>query len=556
MNNTSKKYCLAVLGINAAFFLGGCGSGEAANSALLTATKGTSGYSFPIRSADKSGTNYASKTSTLTERQLSQAGVGPVFPSTGSPKLLIIPVELSDYSSVCTEATRASIYKAFFGNSSGETAWESVASYYAKSSYGNLIINGTVSEWYDCNLSTSQLLAMGKAHAQEVNYDPTWEILEGAVAWYEKKYNTNAASFDSDGDGLIDGVWLVYSAPYYNAAKKNYKSEDYANYLWAYTYHDYSASTRARTGSNRLAYNYSWASYDFMYSAYGATTVDAHTFIHETGHLMGLEDYYTYEQSVLENTANYSPMGKVDMMDYNIIDHNAYSKFALGWVHPYVVSGATSLTLHPSASTGECVLLPTGKGWNGSAFDEYLLLEYYTPTFLNQKDSLEPYPGNDLQGFSSNGVRIYHVDSRMATFTGVANEQSKTVTYEYRYSDTLVGLSSDSMKGTLLAHSNTNGLNYLDSDYRLIQELDATEGRNFDVDTELVEGEEVGCTATDASLFHDGDTFSYAAYAHSFPQFYYSGGINQLMNDGSKMPYSVTFSESSVEGITLSINLA
>jgi M6 family metalloprotease-like protein len=553
MKNTLKKYTLVVLGINAAFFLGSCGSAAATNSALLTANKEATAYDYPTRSNDSVGTNYASKIGSITQGQLAKAGVGPAFPSSGNPNLLVIPVELTDYPSVCTEATRTNIYKSFFGSSS-DTAWESVASYYAKSSYGNLIINGTVSEWYDSGLSTSQLLTMASAHENDNSgYDPTWDILEGAIKWYEKKYSTNCANFDSDGDGLIDAVWLVYSAPYYTG--KNYKSSDYADYMWAYTYADGNAEPSS-SGSNRVAYNYSWAAYDFMYSGYGTTKLDSHTYVHETGHLLGLEDYYTYTSSVLDGTVNRAPMAEVDMMDYNIIDHDAFSKFALGWVHPYVVSGSTTITLHPSASTGECVLLPTEGGWNGTPFDEYLLLEYYTPTILNEKDATEAYAGNSvaLQGFTENGVRIYHVDARMAEFTGTYSTRTQRYSYTYTYTDKLVSLSSDGGKGTILAHSNTNGMNVLDANDRLIQELDCTEGRNFDVDTDTVNGVDIDCIANDGTLYQDGDSFSYDQYAHSFPEFYYNN--KSLMNDGSKMAYSVAFSSMSDESITLSIKKA
>jgi M6 family metalloprotease-like protein len=551
MKNSFRKYSLVVLGINAAFFLGGCSTISTNNSALLTANKEATAYDYPTRSNDGSGTNYASKITSITQTQLDAEGVGPSFPASGHPNLLVIPVELTDYTSVCTEATRQNIYKAFFGGSD-DTAWESVASFYAKSSYGNLIINGTVSEWYDCGLSTSQLLSLATQHANDNNgYDPTWDILEGAVSWYEKKYSTNCSDFDSNGDGLIDGVWLVYSAPFYTS--KKYKSADYEDYLWAYTYSDSNAVT-STSSSNRVGFSYSWAAYDFMYDGYGTTKIDSHTYIHETGHLLGLEDYYTYPSAVAENTLNRSPMGKIDMMDYNIIDHNAFSKFALGWVHPYVVSGSTSITLHPSATTGECVLLPTAGGWNGSAFDEYLLLEYYTPTILNQKDSSEAYPGNTLQGFTENGVRIYHVDARMAQFAVSYNSRTQRPDYTYTYTDKLVDLTSDGTKGTVLAHSNTNGRNVLEMNDRLIQEIDCTDHRNFDVDSDSIDGVDVDCTANNGTLFQAGDSFSFAKYAHSFSKSYYEG-LN-VMNDGTSMAYAVAFSAMSDESITLTIQKA
>ena len=108
-----------------------------------------------------------------------------------------------------------------------------------------------------------------------------------------------------------------------------------------------------------------------------------------------------------ESGSGKSVTSKAIMMDFNIIDHNAYSKYALGWIKPYVVTGATTITLKPSATSGQAILLPTStNGWNGSAFDEYMLLEFYTPTLLNKKDSDSAYPDNEQRGFTVNGIRM------------------------------------------------------------------------------------------------------------------------------------------------------
>jgi hypothetical protein len=80
------------------------------------------------------------------------------------------------------------------------------------------------------------------------------------------------------------------------------------------------------------------------------------------------------------------------MMDENVSDHDIATKFALGWLHPYVVNGACDLTLRPSQTTGIAYCFPLKEArWNGSAFTEYLLLELYTPTGLNELDATTAY---------------------------------------------------------------------------------------------------------------------------------------------------------------------
>ena len=67
--------------------------------------------------------------------------------------------------------------------------------------------------------------------------------------------------------------------------------------------------------------------------------LDTHTYIHETGHFLGLNDYYS-------DTPTYSPIGKHDMMDANVGDHNSYSKMLLGWTKPYLVTGNGTIDLN------------------------------------------------------------------------------------------------------------------------------------------------------------------------------------------------------------------
>ena len=150
---------------------------------------------------------------------------------------------------------------------------------------------------------------------------------------------------------------------------------------------------------------------------------------HETGHMMGLQDYYDYDGAA-------NPMGRVDMMDNNIIDHNAWSKFNYGWVSPYVVDQPGTITLRPSVTSGDCLLLPSSSGWNGTPFDEFLLLEYYTPEGVNEQDSLEGYAGRpDLCGFSEKGIRIYHETALLAFQKGeldsITLEQADLSKYGY-----------------------------------------------------------------------------------------------------------------------------
>lgn len=509
---------------------------------LLVSNKDGSTYGGTAKSADVTGTGYASQKSKYNQRDLSNAEEIADLRSVGTQNILVLPIIVTGYEGSATETRRQNLFKTFFGDPS-DTGWESLASYYWKSSYQQLLLKGTVSEWWNCGYSTSAI--SGFTDSEWKSFDPTWRLLQEGIAWYKDRYNTDCKEFDNDNDGYIDGVWMIYSCPDYS------KNSALPSTFWAYTFEDFRWEPSV---GDPVGHKYAWASYDFMDEGYGLNGNDAHTYIHETGHMMGLEDYYTYS-----GASNYGPMGKLDMMDANIIDHNAFSKFSYGWIEPYVVTDSCEITLHPSATTGECVLLPTADGWNGSAFDEYMLMEFYTPTNLNKKDSDAPYAGNKTQGFTENGVRIYHVDARMVTasYSGGWGAWSLTddIQFVKAFKDT-----DNVVKATYTmgAFSNSDSRQQMTDgiykEFRLLQTMDCTKKRDFNYG---VDGQ-----ADNTSLFQSGDSFSLAAYEAAFPQYHYTNPDTKvqqkadLMNNGEKLPFSVAFSDMSADSIKLTITKA
>jgi hypothetical protein len=235
-----------------------------------------------------------------------------------------------------------------------------------------------------------------------------------------------------------------------------------------------------------------------MYEGYGTSSVDAHTYIHEMGHVFGLDDYYSYTDG------DWGAAGGVDMMDYNIVDHNAYSKYVLGWTNPYVFDNTlsqTTITLSPFESSGDFILI--NDGWNGSAFDEYLAIEFYTPTGLNQKDSQAPYPGNGLRGFTIPGVKVYHVDSRLGRF-------SNSTGSFLGFTDTV---NTGSTSYPYVAMSNSSDFSY-DPDLKLIHLLEAGGVNTFkqfevaDNDTLFTLGETFNPNTTHGTFFNAAGKFN------------------------------------------------
>ena len=338
-------------------------------------------------------------------------------PSTGSAKILVIPIWFNDSSNYIAvenkDVVKDNIRAAYFGTTE-ETGWHSVKSYYEEESHGKLTLNGTVSNWYQENANSSSY------GPEEAGLEKTMSLVSKATKWYfEQNTSEKKRDYDCDGDGYLDGVMLIYGAPDYSAMS-NYSYQN----LWAYCYwlQDTSVKNRFNPGANAFF----WASFDFMYgsntvvAATGLSSsskynsgdtrhmaIDAHTFIHEMGHMFGLDDYYDYSGS-------YNPAGAFSMQDHNVGGHDPFSSFALGWGQAYIPTETTTIYLKPFTQTGEMIIL--SPSWNSfdSAFDEYLILEYYTPDGLNSLDTTYQYRDNSSPtGTTEYGIRLWHVDAKL-----------------------------------------------------------------------------------------------------------------------------------------------
>ena len=354
---------------------------------------------------------------------LDNVGIGSGYrylPSTGDRKILVVPIEFLD--STFDEISLKRLNNTFFGESN-QTGWESVSSFYEKSSYGKLKITGEVSSPLRLDQTVNTFSNNYKKNSKNTKTYTDF-VLDAAL----EKLSTSIdlSQYDTNSDGYIDAVWLVYSA--------KYNRTDSSSPFWAYTTWETSPKT-IDSEKGLKGCLYSWASIDFvtekqypssfLFDSSNVENGDAHTYIHETGHMLGLDDYYSYDYSSVERNYD-TPVGGIDMMDMNIGDHDSFSKYLLGWIDPLVIteeylkSNDYELTLNSLADTSstrnKAFLLPcnteNGIRYNGTSFDEYLLIEYSTNTDLNEKDSLSKY-ANGLRGYTKPGVLVYHVNARI-----------------------------------------------------------------------------------------------------------------------------------------------
>lgn len=310
------------------------------------------------------------------------------MPSTGDVNVLVFPIAFTDRSYPSNYKT--TIETAFNGTEA-ETGWHSINSYYKATSYNKLNITGTVMDAYHTN----------KPFPVNATFDSNqeYDYIKSVLTYYDDQIDYS--QYDANSDGYIDCIYLIYLAEY-NIMDDN-------SLWWAFTGEYFTDDFEYY--DNIEADYYIFASYYFleepiMFAENSRDDVyiniNAVTFIHETGHALGLDDYYDYDLSV----GVVGGIGGSDMMDSNIGDHNAYTKTILGWITPTVVTGEDyTVTLEAFATSGDAIVI--AKNWNNSFMDEYYIIDFYVPEGLNELCA--GYNGL----FSIAGIRIYHIDATL-----------------------------------------------------------------------------------------------------------------------------------------------
>ncbi len=446
-------------------------------------------------------------------------------PLSGSPKLLIIPIWFSDSTDFILESKketiRSDIQKTYLGTNS-ETGWRSVKTFYEEESQGTMTLTGVVTDWYNVGVSYKTY-----ANTSSGQSATTSLVTTASNAYFGKSGSDSRSSFDTNNDGYLDGVMLIYAAPDYQSLE----NESYRN-LWAYCYW----VQQSGSVSNPKPNVFFWASYDFMYSSsksytqtgktsygHGDTShcnVDAHTFIHEMGHVLGLEDYYDYSD------ANYEAAGGFSMQDYNVGGHDPYSVMAYGWADPYIPTKTMSITINPFQSSHDIILLANHTV--NSVFDEYMLLELYTPTGLNQFDSQYQYGGAYPLGPSTPGIRLWHIDARLVSYTTSdwsTNPNDGGVTHAMTNT-----YNNDNDNG----HVSPLGEEYYD--YNILQLI-----RN-----DTSETYHTSAVLSSSDLFKQGNSYSQATYSSQFVD-------GTKMNNGSALGWSFSVTSLSSTSATIKV---
>ena len=296
------------------------------------------------------------------------------LPAIGNPKVLVVPIEFSDYVYPNPSVAVENIHQAF--NGSASTSFQSLKSFYQTSSFEKLHIEGVVTQPFRTRYQAS--------YYENLNsLDPNTVIIDEFMDTLNQTYDFS--EFDLNEDGKLDGLYMIYQHP----------AGNWNSFWWAYLYSYFGNQSY----DGVMPKSYVWMPYEFLVVN---NQLDTGTLIHETGHKLGLEDYYDY--AINDGSGNEYGLGGADLMDASVGDHNPFSKMLLGWIDPLVVTEDMDMSLLPYISSGQALLITDH--WQNTLFDEYIIAMYYTPTGF--------YQGFDDFYFDGrSGMVLYHVDARL-----------------------------------------------------------------------------------------------------------------------------------------------
>lgn len=285
------------------------------------------------------------------------------MPSEGDVSALVIPVEFVDFR--FQEDPVDTLDEMF--NGSGTTYAPSVKEYFDRASYGEMQFSAQIQSVI--RLSNTRK-SYNDSHAQLIQ--ELLEILDSQ--------GIDLKQFDQNNDDVLDGLYLVWAGAHQGAGSA----------WWPYSdtfYFDFEVCG-IQIGS------FSSLSYELMNED---SRIRQYTAIHETGHQLGLTDYYV--DSYTGGT------GAAVMMDRNEGDEDCFSKMLLGWTHPQIITESCYVNLKSSSVTSDAAIIAPAS-WDGNYLSEYFMAEYVTPE-ANQ----------NTQPLSTGAVRIWHVNAATSQWT-------------------------------------------------------------------------------------------------------------------------------------------
>jgi M6 family metalloprotease-like protein len=315
------------------------------------------------------------------------------FPSLGTSKTFCLLLEFPEYPHYFPQED---VQNNLFGEGTDSFTYRSLHHYYEVSSYGLLNVAGQAYGWHMASHPRAWY------HPDDsLDYGYSWDrqaqLVEEAILAYDAR-GEDFSQYDGDGDGSVDYFLAVYTGPV----------GDWATFWWGYFGVGLPGGFRV-DGVNFPAYSWQWErGYGFGQTPPEPPHWDPGVTVHETGHALGLPDYYDYDGGVGPGGG----VGGLDIMD-GWGDHGCFSKFILGWLTPTIAfSNFDDFPLREANAYGDCVIFMPGFD-PVTPWAEYFIAQNRTPVGLDSG-----YPGS--------GLMLWHIDARVNPGGGFMYDNSYT----------------------------------------------------------------------------------------------------------------------------------
>jgi M6 family metalloprotease-like protein len=308
-----------------------------------------------------------------------------VFPTTGSRKLVCILIGFTDLPFTKTKTDLENLFNQVGYITDGATG--SVYDFYKENSFNQLDLTVTVAGPY----TASNTFAYYGANDEFGDDLRPRELVTEAVILADPY--VNYADFDNDGDGTVDGVYVIYAG----------FGEEYSGVssdaIWAHAW-----SITPLTLDGKTISRYSCSSELRGNSGTGLTRIGV--ICHEFGHVMGAADFYDTDYST---GGQYSGTGNWDIMaggSWNNAGatpahHNVYTKvYYYKWATETTLTATTNITLNNAEQNSNSFYRI-----NTATANEFFLIEN------RQQHKFDTnIPGH--------GMIIYHVDGNYISIAG------------------------------------------------------------------------------------------------------------------------------------------
>jgi M6 family metalloprotease-like protein len=298
---------------------------------------------------------------------------GSRLPTKGQIKILVLLLEFQNYSLVHDPAHIESM---LFGDGVGSPSrFGTLRSFYLRESYGQLGISGNILRY-----RTNADRPPEPTDPEKIKTLPE-DLIKEALRYYEIAGH-DFSQYDNDNDGVIDYVAVIWTGP----------SSGWGQIWWGQNF-PYVYDTSFTVSGKRLG-DHSWQA-ETGWNAPAPEPPEEPffspgTLCHETGHALGLPDYYDYKTTLTVGPPG--GVGPLDLMGDGGITLSAFSKFLLGWIAPTAFGdGNHWIILRQLYNYPDAALFTRG-AVSSSPFREFFMVE------------------STIFG----GVAVWHVDARVA----------------------------------------------------------------------------------------------------------------------------------------------